>query len=111
MRTAYIVGIVVLLSAMMVMPASAETWYVNDDGGYDFTTIQGALSAASDGDTVFVYNGTYGVDIFSLNAPNLIVTGEGADVVTYSAPGSSTNIRIGDQQPSPGCVLSRDSRL
>ena len=105
MKAIYMIGMIVLLSAMMIAPASATTWYVDDDGGYDFTTIQGALSAASDGDTVFVYNGTYCVDGFSLNVPNLTVRGEGADVVTYFAPGLSTNIRIGDLHPSPGCIV------
>jgi hypothetical protein len=31
--------------------ASAMTWYVDDDGGADFTGIQEAINNASDGDT------------------------------------------------------------
>jgi len=34
-------------------------FYVDDDGGFDFTKIQNAIDAASEGDTIFVYDGTY----------------------------------------------------
>ncbi|MFE3845623.1 nitrous oxide reductase family maturation protein NosD [Thermoplasmatota archaeon] len=40
--------------------------YVDDDGDADFTRIQDAVNNARDGDTVFVYNGTYN-DYFSEN--------------------------------------------
>ena len=39
--------------------ASAKTLYVNASGGADFSSIGSAISAASDGDTIIVYNGTY----------------------------------------------------
>ena len=40
---------------------SADTWYVDDDGGVgiNFTKIQDAVDAAQDNDTIIVYNGTY----------------------------------------------------
>lgn len=44
-----------------VQPVKSEphTYYVDDDGGADFTKIQDAIDAASSGDIIFVYNGTY----------------------------------------------------
>ena len=39
--------------------SSGNTIYVDDDGGQDYTDIQDAVDNATDGDTVFVYNGLY----------------------------------------------------
>jgi parallel beta-helix repeat protein len=36
-----------------------DWWYVGGSGPANFTTIQDAVNQASNGDTVFVYNGTY----------------------------------------------------
>jgi parallel beta-helix repeat protein len=49
----------VILSLCFVGAASAKTWYVDDDGGSDFTTIQDAITEASDSDTIIVRDGTY----------------------------------------------------
>ena len=41
-------------------PASGGNWfYVGGSGPGNYTDIQDAIDNASDGDTVFVYNGTY----------------------------------------------------
>ncbi len=42
-----------------VTAAGPKTWYVDDSGGADFTTIQAAVNAATDGDTIIVRDGTY----------------------------------------------------
>jgi parallel beta-helix repeat protein len=51
----------ILVLAFNIRSAKGETktWYVDDDGGADFTSIQLAIDAASAGDTIYVYNGTY----------------------------------------------------
>ncbi|MFC2023048.1 hypothetical protein ACFLTL_02735, partial [Chloroflexota bacterium] len=56
---------VLSLSLVMAAPvAAATTWTVDDDGidypGADFTHPQDAVNAASPGDTILVYPGTYG---------------------------------------------------
>ncbi len=49
------------LSAIAILPetASATTLYVGGAGPGNFTTIQGGIGAASDGDLVYVFSGTY----------------------------------------------------
>lgn len=40
-------------------PGEKQTLYVNDDGDTEYTHIQDAVDAADDGDTVYVFNGSY----------------------------------------------------
>jgi parallel beta-helix repeat protein len=55
-----LIGAVLLVFCAFVGTASsATTWYVDDDGGADFTTIQDAINAATAGDTIIVRDGTY----------------------------------------------------
>jgi parallel beta-helix repeat protein len=46
-----------------VTAAGPKTWYVDDSGGADFTTIQEAVAAASAGDTIIVRDGTYNENV------------------------------------------------
>ena len=48
-----------LLSMFLTSTALADTWIVDDDGKADFDNIQDAVDAASDGDTIVVWYGTY----------------------------------------------------
>jgi parallel beta-helix repeat protein len=50
-------GIALLLLASPVQ--ASTTWYVDDSGGADFTTIQDAVNASTDGNTIIVRDGTY----------------------------------------------------
>ncbi len=47
-------------------PTMKSTWIVDNEGDGDYTTIQDALDAATSGDSVEVYSGTYSenIDIF-----------------------------------------------
>ncbi|CAD6494684.1 MAG: Outer membrane protein assembly factor BamB [Candidatus Argoarchaeum ethanivorans] len=110
MRTIYIVGMIALLGAMMVMPASATTWDV-----YEGDSIQAALNNVSDGDTVLVHAGTYELTEsdqewqLCVNTPNITLKGECADVVTLDASGKGA-IYLGPtgyefSGAAPGCIV------
>jgi len=49
-----------------------KTIYVDDDGGADYTRIQDAIDNASDGDTIFVYSGTYYENVNINKSINLV---------------------------------------
>ncbi len=72
--------------------ASGKTWYVDDDGGpgIDFTRIQDAVNAASNGDTIIVYNGTY----FENVVVNKQLTLKGIDMPSVDAGGDGNAITI-----------------
>ena len=57
--------------------AGATTWIVDNDGGADFTSIQAAVDATGEGDTIYVHAGTYveNVDVWKK------LTLEGADAI------------------------------
>lgn len=79
-----VLGIILtlLLTSMLmltynVQPVRAEprTWTVDDDGPADFDTIQEAISAASSGDMIYVYDGTYNESL-TIDKDSLTVVGE-----------------------------------
>ena len=116
MRGINIVLIIALLGAIMVIPATAysTTIYVNTTGWWidpaqfnaSSLPIQPALDYASDGDTVFIYNGTYEYFYYSIaiNTPNITLRGEGADVVTWDGGGDEW-ITIGDVGDASGFII------
>jgi parallel beta-helix repeat protein len=73
-----------------------DTIYVDDDGDADYANIQDAIDAASDGDTIFVYSGTYygliiinkTVTLTGEEKTSTIIDGEqlGEDTITVTAP-------------------------
>lgn len=71
----------ILLPALAGSAASAQKqlWTVDDDGSADFTTIQAAVDAATDGDVVLVRAGGYGG--FTIDGKGVGVVGELAGAV------------------------------
>jgi parallel beta-helix repeat protein len=65
------------------IPVPSPVWTVDDDGPADFHTIQKAINAASPGDKIYVYNGTYyenvgvnkTVSLIGENRNNTIING------------------------------------
>lgn len=101
--TICIVCIIALIAAMMVMPVAAFEPGECDIEVHSGDSIDAKVDSASDGQTVCVYEGTYGW--FSINTPNITLKGEGADVVTLDCSG--TRSAIGNVEPhyAPGCIV------
>ncbi len=81
-------------SAITILPetASATTLYVGGAGPGNHTTIQEAIDAASPGDTVYVYSGTYEESVWVHKS--LSVIGESRDDTIIDANGLSPGVRI-----------------
>ena len=76
--------------------AEPRTWYVDDDkqdyAAADFTEIQDAVDAATSGDTIIVYPGTYTENI-DVNKDHLTIQSEnGAEVTIVEAANSNDNV-------------------
>ncbi|HID19935.1 MAG TPA: hypothetical protein EYP28_03205 [Methanophagales archaeon] len=76
----------VILFLCFLGTASAKTWYVDDDGGADFETIQGAIfdRNVTDKDTIIVRAGTY-IENVEVNKSLTIKSERGATATTVQA--------------------------
>ena len=84
MKKLIVVGIIILLVGMSIpstginvertstVSYDGKTLYVGGSGPGNYTRIQDAIDDASDGDTVFVYNGTYNENLIVNKTINLI---------------------------------------
>jgi parallel beta-helix repeat protein len=85
-------GLIILLILVFTFSASADTITVDDDGGADYENIQDAVNASNDGDTVFVYAGTYYENVLVNKSINL--TGEDKDSTIINGRGIGDSVNI-----------------
>jgi len=79
------------IGSQFVKPVgAATTWTVDDDGPADFHTIQEAVNAASDGDTVFVFSGTYYENVVVNRTLSLVGENRETTVIDGNMSGWST---------------------
>ena len=67
-----IVGFLGLLTFESDVVSAPTTYYVGGAGGGNYSSIQEAINDSSDGDTVFVYNGTYYENVIVNKTVNLV---------------------------------------
>ena len=84
--------VIMPLIVVQIRGDTGHTIYVDDGGGADYTVIQDAIDAASDGDTIYVYSGTY---IEHVVIDRLIkLQGEDKDTTIINAGGSGDTIYV-----------------
>jgi parallel beta-helix repeat protein len=74
-------------------PTGPNTWTVDDDGPADFHTIQEAINAADDGDTVLVYSGTYCENVI-VNKTLTVKSQSGAENTIVCTPDPETGKNV-----------------
>jgi parallel beta-helix repeat protein len=92
------VSLLIMVSSIVILVEIAErveaptTLYVGGGGVGNYTKIQWAIDNASDGDTVFVFNGTYYENIVVNKTINL--TGEDRDTTVIDGEGNEKVVEI-----------------
>jgi parallel beta-helix repeat protein len=74
-------------------PTGPNTWTVDDDGPADFHTIQEAINAADDGDTILVYSGTYYENVI-VNKTLTVKSQSGAETTIVCTPDPETGKNV-----------------
>jgi nitrous oxidase accessory protein NosD len=86
------ISLAALISALNVQPTRAATHVVPDD----YSTIQGAIDAASNGDTIFVRNGVYYENLDLDKAVNLTGESNVNTIIDGSGPGPAIHLDTSD---------------
>ena len=104
-----LIAIFMISTLAVAIPVSAQNTYTVGTIGpptYDYATIQEAINAASDGDTILVSAGTYVENVATTKAVKLIGDGSGT---TFIAPLSGTVVKLPNwlltQPPMNGFIL------
>jgi len=80
-----------LVCALLSASASAATYVVDVNGGFDFTDIQSAINASSPNDVILVHPGTYAG--FTMSTGITIVGAAGVDTQDIHVTGISAGSR------------------
>jgi parallel beta-helix repeat protein len=72
--------------------AGADIWIVDQAGGGNFTTIQDAINNSNDGDTIYVWTGTYYENVVVNKTVSLIGNGSTETIINGSGVGDVVTI-------------------
>jgi parallel beta-helix repeat protein len=79
-----------------IHPREPRTWTVDDDGPADFSNIQEAINAASQGDTIFVYKGTYYENVvMNKSLCTLVGESQSTTIIDGGSTGSVVTVTAG----------------
>lgn len=79
------------LSLCLATSSFATTWTVDDFGKADFNSIQQAIDASSNGDTILVYSGIY-LEAINFNGKLISVEGESASSTTINGADNASSV-------------------
>ena len=106
-----LMGVIMPINIMILYAPDAEgvTWFVDDDGGKDFTSIQDAINWSSPGDFIYVYPGTYNERLTISKSLNLRGAKFGADPTSAglreNASQESIITEAGLPDPNPNVLI------
>jgi parallel beta-helix repeat protein len=99
--TSIVLCLILILSSFFILDfkldyvevVKGETFYVNTTGdGGAFTSIQDAINASSDGDTVFVYEGTYYENLVINKTINLVGENRNNTIIDSDRKGDAMQV-------------------
>jgi len=92
--SAALLGLLLATLPPVAAVAGGVTWNVDLDGNGDFSSIQAAVDAAEDGDTLIIAAGTY-AEAVDLTDKAVTLQGAGIGQTTISGTGDDTTLTVG----------------
>jgi len=104
-----LIGLLGFTFIIQPVKALKVKWTVDDDGPANFHTIQEAINAANDGDTIFVYNGTYYENIVVNKTVSVIGENIGTTIIDGNGTGNVVLVEGVDDVTMTGVTVRNGS--
>jgi len=90
------------------LTSNGKTLYVGGTGPTNYTSIQDAVDNANDGDTIFVYNGTYYENLIINKTINLVGEDKNTTIIDGSKKGNTIHV-ISENSTITGFTITNGS--